>query len=511
MAFAVDISQIVLSASIVSVSYLLWVYFNSPLRNVPGPFLAKFTNIWRLLDVYGGRAELTHQLLHKKYGEAVRIGPNTVSLSNPKLIPTLYNLKGDFPKTDFYSVSDVKVGKNIMQNVFSVKSNKGHAQILKPIQKFYNMGGVMTLEGRIDDAITAFVKRVDELFVDGSNAGTVCKMDDWMGYFAWDVIAQLTFSKPMGFVENASDHSGFIRISERSMDYFGVIGQIPALDHWLGKNPMGPIGPPTFREAGMWCAEQSKARQEGTDGKTTDQKDMLDSFLEVKRNNPELMNESDVVGSLLINILAGADTTAIVLRSIIYYTLKTPRVYKKLVEELDSANLSTPVVYKEAIKLPYLEAVIKEASRVHPGVGLLLERTVPARGLALPDGTFLPAGTTVGINPWIAGHSKMVYGEDATSFVPERWLRYTDLETEEEYQTRLSMMKQTDLTFGAGNRICLGKNISSLNINKLIATLFTRYDMQLVDPKKEWGIQNSWFVRQTDIEVTIKRRQSRST
>lgn len=472
MAFAVDISQLVLSASIVSVSYLLWVYFNSPLRNVPGPFLAKFTNLWRFIDVYGGRAELTHQLLHKRYGQAVRIGPNTVSLSDPKLIPTLYNLKGDFPKSDFYTVSDTKVGKNIMQNVFSIKNNKGHAQILRPIQKFYNMGGVLTLEGSVNDAITAFVKRVDELFVDGSNAGTVCKMDDWMGYFAWDVISQITFSRPMGFMEKASDHSGFIRISEQAMDYFSIIGQIPALDHWLGKNPIKPIGPPTFKSAALWCVEQLKARQQGTDGKSTDSKDMLDSFLEVKNTTPELMSESDVVSCLLINIIAGADTTAIVLRSIIYYTLKTPRVYKKLIQELESANLSTPVSYKEAIKLPYLEAVIKEASRVHPGVGLLLERTVPARGLALSDGTFLPHGTIVGINPWVANHSKTVYGEDANSFVPERWLRYNEFETEEEYQTRLSMMKQTDLTFGAGNRICLGKNISSLNINKLVATLF---------------------------------------
>lgn len=76
----------------------LWAYFHSPLKNFPGPFAAKFTNLWRFFDTYGGRPELTQRLLHEKYGSAVRIGPNTISLSDPKLIRTLYNTRGDFLK-----------------------------------------------------------------------------------------------------------------------------------------------------------------------------------------------------------------------------------------------------------------------------------------------------------------------------------------------------------------------------------------------------------------------------
>jgi cytochrome P450 len=45
--------------------------------------------------------------------------------------------------------------------------------------------------------------------------------------------------------------------------------------------------------------------------------------------------------------------------------------------ELDAANLLFPVRYEEvhnSRKLPYLEAVIKEGLRIHPTVGLCLER-----------------------------------------------------------------------------------------------------------------------------------------
>lgn len=58
--------------------------------------------------------------------------------------------------------------------------------------------------------------------------------------------------------------------------------------------------------------------------------------------------------------LAGSDTTAISLRAVFYYVIKTPRVYEKLVEEIDAADrhgqLSAFVTYEECRKLPYLYA-----------------------------------------------------------------------------------------------------------------------------------------------------------
>jgi cytochrome P450 len=176
---------------------------------------------------------------------------------------------------------------------------------------------------------------------------------------------------------------------------------------------------------------------------------------------------------------AGSDTTAISLRAILYYTLKNPRVYKKLNQELNNAfnenRISLPVSWKQSQEqLPYLDAVIKEALRLHPAVGLMLERIVPAEGLQLPhDGPFLPAGTVVGANPWII-HRHHVFGEDVESFVPERWLRM-DGEAEVVFQERRQKMLRATFTFGAGPRTCIGKNVSLLEIYKLIPSLFLSY------------------------------------
>ena len=64
---------------------------------------------------------------------------------------------------------------------------------------------------------------------------------------------------------------------------------------------------------------------------------------------------------------------------------------------------------------------MQEAMRLHPGVGLPLERYVPSEGLDV-GGVHLPAGTIVGMNAWVIHRDKNIYGEDSDSFRPERWL-----------------------------------------------------------------------------------------
>lgn len=96
--------QLILSLPILFVSHFLWQYIQSPLKSIPGPFLAKFTNLWRLLNILGGRSDLTHKRLHAKHGSAVRLGPNFVSLSDPSLIKVVYDARGKFVKVSQYII-----------------------------------------------------------------------------------------------------------------------------------------------------------------------------------------------------------------------------------------------------------------------------------------------------------------------------------------------------------------------------------------------------------------------
>lgn len=80
------------------VLYLAQQYFHNGLHRYPGPVLAKFTNLWRFLDVRTRHSEVTHIELHRKYGDVVRLGPNTLSFSSPSAIKVIYGLNKGFTK-----------------------------------------------------------------------------------------------------------------------------------------------------------------------------------------------------------------------------------------------------------------------------------------------------------------------------------------------------------------------------------------------------------------------------
>ena len=314
-------------------------------------------------------------------------------------------------------------------------------------------------------------------------------------------------------MDKAHDFDGTIEIADKVTDYFAMVGQLPILDYICDKNSIVPklgVGPPNLGNVTRISVEHLIARLQGKDTKFNEKHpDFLHHFIEAKKTNPDLVNDGVIIGYLQVNMLAGADTTAITLRAIFYFLLRNPHTYKKLEEQVLAENFDTtrPVPYGSGRALPYLEAVVRESMRMHPGVGMLLERYVPAGGLSLPNGGgFVPQGAGVGINPYIMGRNKSVWGEDADTFRPERWLK-AEGETEEAYQHRLREMNAADLTFGGGSRICIGRNIALLEVYKVVATLLSRYEIKLVDPNKEWDVVSTWFPRQKGIITYLNKRE----
>ncbi|RSM00733.1 hypothetical protein CDV31_011658 [Fusarium ambrosium] len=492
----------------------LWTigsYFSSPLKKYPGPFLAKFTRLWYLYQAWTGDSHLVLDKLHRQYGPIVRITPSIIDVDIPELIKTMFSIKGDWLKTPFYHGSSALVNGQIVLNLFSQTDPVKHRKERQPIAKHYSSAGITSVEPHMDKVIDQFCNELEKRYIDGDNAGKVCDIGQWTLFYTWDVVGAVTFSQPIGYLEKGYDFDGTLSNADKAMDYFTVVGTMPFLDRVFDKNPVCHIGPPGFNTITGISIKHLVDRYQGNDKDYHDPEkpDFLDKFIEAKNADPENVNDAQIVSWLMVNMIAGADTTAITIRSSLYFSLKNPAVWKRLTDEVLAADFHgrTPPSYKEVKALPYVDAVIREALRMLPGVSMTMERYVPREGFTLPNGDYLPEGTIVGMNPYILARNKSVYGEDADTFRPERWLRdEANGETEEQFQKRLLLMNQTDLSFGGGSRICVGKNMGLFQTYKVLATLITLFEIELADQKKEWKVINSWFPRQEGLEVKMKKR-----
>lgn len=77
---------------------LISTKYRDGLRQIPGPFLASFSNLWKLNAVWHQNMHRENLRVHEDYGDIVRIGPNHVSLADPQSMRTIYGVTNVFPK-----------------------------------------------------------------------------------------------------------------------------------------------------------------------------------------------------------------------------------------------------------------------------------------------------------------------------------------------------------------------------------------------------------------------------
>jgi cytochrome P450 len=142
------------------------------------------------------------------------------------------------------------------------------------------------------------------------------------------------------------------------------------------------------------------------------------------------------------------------------YIMTHPGVYQKLQAEIDSTVREGKVISdKQARSLPYLQAVIKEGSRICPPATGILSKKAPPNGENF-KGRFIPGAVEIGQCAWGVQRSKQVYGDDSEIFRPERWLEAKGEKLEK-------MEKSLGLIWGYGKFSCLGKHIALLQLNKI--------------------------------------------
>ncbi|KAJ6133407.1 Benzoate 4-monooxygenase cytochrome P450 [Penicillium samsonianum] len=500
---SVNLVWLVVGVVTVVLVHLGWTWWR--LKHIPGPFPACITDLHRMSWVPTARAHLILQDAHRKYGEVVRIGPNMVSFSNPEAIPAVYPMRPGIPKGDFYAtLRPYTRSGGALHAVFNTTEEDILKQIKSPIAPLFNLSSTVTFEPLVDQVLQCIQNKFDQTYCATEQ---VINMGQWLQFFAFDVMGTMTFSKRYGFLDQGKDVGGMLATIIDFMRTSAPMTQSPFLDRILRKNIIADILRQAFRPTPSlsilsFVAQAIKEKTQKLEAEPDkapnnhSHTDFLTRYIQLQKGNPNIPAWAPTAWTFS-NVIAGSDSVGTIMRTVLFNLLAYPNTMHKLRQELENANPSRPFPrYSEVRDLPYLDACVLEAARVHPPFALPFERVIPRGGLTVL-GHYLPEGTVIGGNPYVVNRDPNTFGDDAEFWRPERWL-----EGDSAHKRHL---EASMLTFGAGRRVCLGRHVGILEIKKLIPFLVLTYDMRLVD-KEKFQVENSWFFIQRGFYAQIQKR-----
>jgi benzoate 4-monooxygenase len=168
--------------------------------------------------------------------------------------------------------------------------------------------------------------------------------------------------------------------------------------------------------------------------------DLLSKLQEGKDDDGNPMGMQELTAEALTQLIAGSDTTSKYVSAgdmlgdisylmsssscaITYYLAANPKAQRKLQQELDDAledEDDSAATFEATKNLPYLNAVINEALRLHSTSAIGLPRIVPEGGMMI-QGHFFKEGTVLSVPSYTIHRDRGVWGDDSTAYRPERW------------------------------------------------------------------------------------------
>ncbi|XP_020173928.3 dimethylnonatriene synthase [Aegilops tauschii subsp. strangulata] len=198
-------------------------------------------------------------------------------------------------------------------------------------------------------------------------------------------------------------------------------------------------------------------------------RDMVDVLLQLA-DNPNRLDRDTVKALTQELIVGGSDTSSVTMEWAMSEVLRNPEVLGKATKELDRVvGRDRMVMEKDIPDLPYIEAIVKEAMRMHPVSPMLAPHL--AREDASVNGHDIPAGTLVLVNVWAIGRDP-TYWDAPEEFRPERFMG-----------SKIDVKGQDMelLPFGAGRRMCPGYSLGLKVVQLIVANLLHGFTWGLPD------------------------------
>ncbi|VZH91486.1 unnamed protein product [Fusarium fujikuroi] len=410
------------AAAVVTFQLLRAVYrlYFHPLSKFPGPRSAAISRQWQANIVKKGFPEKEYEKLHKQFGtKALRIGPNHLHISDSSLYKVIYSQANPFPKEQaFYDTFESH------HTTFSETDAQLHKQRRKLLSPLFSKSGVSKLEQLILEKVEETKEKVNRISKHGP-------INMWPAFrcMTVDIISEFSFGTCINMINEDPDtfNSEYLKAME-------VASALPFLRYYstmqwlLGKcvpisvaANFSPILRQTEKMVGIIVDSYHNYAQRTTN-----------SRFPVLFDNLQTLPADSQKAEAINTFIAGSDTTAFTLVTALYHILRLPEVEKTLTASLDE-------LFGGSQSVPSL---------------VQLEQT-----------KYL---TVVGMSAYTMNTDPQIWGQDAHSFNPARWLG----PNAKELETHMC-------TFSKGARQCIGINVAYAEATIALAHFFYNFKMEL--------------------------------
>ena len=236
-----SISRVFTDVSSLAISYLAGVYASlliyrvslGPLCKFPGPFGAKFSNLWFSLQLANHDAYKKVVKLHEIYGDFVRIGSNDLSILHPHAVEAIYGPKSKCRKADWYDISLPIVSMHLTRH------QSVHDKRRRIWSKAFSDKALRDYQYRIKEYQDRLIAKITKTTSSGDQLVNVAK---YFNLYSFDVMGDLAFATSFDMLTSDQEHWAIKLLNEGLQPlgfmfpawFFRVMVAIPGLmnDWW---------------------------------------------------------------------------------------------------------------------------------------------------------------------------------------------------------------------------------------------------------------------------------------
>ncbi|KAJ3750223.1 cytochrome P450 [Lentinula detonsa] len=457
--------------------------------------------------LFGNELELTVQedlgVLETKwfnqYGLVFRtsscFGEDTLMVADPQALRYVTMTSAyRFPKsTDSAQITTLQFGRGVLSVEGEVHLR--HRKVLNPAFSATQLRQFLGLFQRTTAGLADKLQQ-EELGKDGK----VINITHWLPRATLDIIGESAFDYKFGAVEGKENE-----LSEIFKHMFAGARLYPQKRSLLYRAFRRSVNTPIANLLLKFPSRQDKKMMEFSvaskriakslfdaaskeaklEGDTKHSKDVLSVLVRsnLAEDPKKALSEDEVLSQMATLILAGHETTASTMSWLLYEITRNPqdqeRVYQEIQNVREHAGPGVELTATDYDSMPFFNAVIKEALRLHPIVpsisreagsddSIPLEYPVVSESGERLSHVTVSKGQRISLNIAMYNRLTQVWGDDVNTWRPERFMHDTRQDITVGVYSNL-------MTFSAGVRACIGWRFALMELQAILFCLLERF------------------------------------